>query len=187
MADPYSEKKDATQPPAEPSAEDNPPAAKPGLLSMATPYADAAVNNATPNAPAAAVVETASESQHLTQTTLEDYWEVMFAPETLATFSEPEKVTNFLKGVKPELGDDGKSVVITLTSSFAEHEVKKVLPEIMSRIRSVSGEQELTPKIVVKAEERAAKPYKSGEKYEAMLKINPALAELRKVLQDIDI
>lgn len=118
---------------------------------------------------------------------LQDYWEILWAPENLSTFSDPEKITTFLKSVKPELGDDEKTVVITLTSSFAEHEVKKVLPEIMSHLRHFSGCQELTPKIVIKAEERAAKPYQSGEKYDAMLKVNPLLAELRKILPDIDI
>ena len=163
---------------------------KTGLLSMVDPYSE--VSGGSVPTGGHKTVETevkaeAKEVKELTTSMLQGYWEVLFARETLSQFSDPEKVTNFLKGIKPELGDDGKTVTITLTSSFAEHEVKKVLPEIMSQLRRTSGVQDLTPKIVVKVEEKAARPYQSGEKYESMLKINPELAALRKILPDIDI
>ena len=157
---------------------------KPGLLSMASPYA---IEGDERQSQTKTTSDKTAEKNQITQATLEDHWEKLWTPENLATFSEPEKKASFLKGVKPELDADGKTVVITLTSSFAEHEVKKEMPEIMSRLRHYCGCQELTPKIVIKAEERAAKPYQSGEKYEAMMKINPELASLRKILPDIDI
>jgi len=123
----------------------------------------------------------------LTQTDLEGYWAAMFEPDQLATFSNPDKITSFLKDTTPQVGEDGKCVIITLTSSFAEYEVRKTLAEVMTHLRRSSGINDLSPQIVVKATEKAAMPYQSGEKYEAMLQINPALAELRKILPDIDI
>lgn len=158
------------------------------MLSMVDPYSSVKEGNVAAANPKEVRPETkAPEPQKLSQSVLLDFWEVLFAPETLSSFSDPDKVTNFLKNVKPELEDDGKTVTITLASSFAEHEVKKVLPEIMNHLRRISGVHALTPKIEVKVEEKAAKPYQSGEKYETLLKINPELASLRKILPDIDI
>lgn len=155
---------------------------------MADPYSAVNKNNPTiTERPVSKAENKTAEAKGMSQSLLQDFWEVLFVPETLSSFSEPDKITTFLKGIKPELDRDGKTVIITLTSSFAEHEVKKVLPEIMSRLRRISGDQELTPKIEVKVEEKASKPYQSGEKYESMLKINPELAALRKILPDIDI
>ena len=123
----------------------------------------------------------------MTQADLEIIWKSMFDSSKLATFRDPDRINTHLKDITPQAGDDGKSVIITLTSSYAEFEVKKILAEVMTHLRHSSGIHDLTPKIVVKAEEKAAMPYQSGEKYEAMLQINPMLAELRKILPDIDI
>lgn len=111
----------------------------------------------------------------------------MFEPDKLATFRNPDKIKALLKDITPQASEDGKSVIITLSSSFAESELKNVLAEVMTHLRRSSGIHDLSPKIVIKVEQKAAILYQSDEKYEAMLQINPMLAELRKILPDIDI
>ena len=167
------------------------PAAKPSLLAMGDAYnvggtAVGASKRPAPQPSNSPAIQSSSR-QAVGQAELEQHWQAMFEPATLAGFKDPDKIVSFLKDVVPQADADGKTVAITLGSSFAEYEVKKVLAEVMTYLRRRSGVADLTPRIEVHAEERAAKPYQSGEKYEAMLQLNPMLAELRKVLPDIDI
>ena len=192
MADPYARQSlsnqgeaDANQPSGDQTA-----VAKAVLFNMADPYAKRPLNVSAPQSPATSHPMTGGTPQQpatLTQAGLETYWNSMFEPACIATFSDHDKIKTFLKDITPQAGEDGKTVIITLTSSFAEYEVKKLLAEVMTYIRRKSGIHNLSPKIVVKAEEKASMPYQSGEKYEAMLQVNPMLAELRKVLPIIDI
>ncbi len=181
MADPYANQQPAATP-------EQPTATKAALFTMADPYAN--LQPTTSEQQTAVSRQTTHEGgqlENLTQDNLDSNWNALFEPNSLSTFSDPDKIKTFLKDVKPQAGEDGKSVIITLTSSFAEYEVKKILAEVMTRLRRNCGIHNLSPKIVVKAEEKAAMPYQSGEKYDAMLQLNPMLAELRKTLPDIDI
>ena len=152
---------------------------------MADPYATSLTTEKKPQIVQSP--ETKQPPAKLLQAQLDEYWGTLFTPSVMANFNEPEKINTFLKDTHPQIDTDGKTIIITLTSSFAEYEVKKMLTGIMTHLRRMSGIRDLAPKIAVKVEEKAAMPYQSGEKYEAMLQINPALAELRKILPDIDI
>lgn len=181
MGDPY---KSAAKEPT-PSGNEAPAVAE--LIDLGDPYKtqnkrqQPAVGNQQPTASHQQPV-----AEPLTQERLQRCWLSLFDESTINTFSDAKRVNTFLKDVTPLLSDD-HSVEIKLTSSFAEHEVKAILPEVMNHLRKATGATELTPRIVVEVEQKAAKPYQSGEKFEAMLKVNPALADLRKIFPDIDI
>ena len=182
VSDPY--KSVATEP--LPSDKENTTVAE--LLDLGDPYKSQTSKQNPPitNQPIPSPMQPSPSSDQLTQEQLQKCWLSLFDEASLATFSDSKRVTTFLKDVTPRLSDDN-SIEIKLTSSFAEHEVKIILSEVMNHLRKITGTNELTPRIVVEVEQKAAKPYQSVEKYENMLKINPELAELRKILPDIDI
>ena len=177
---------------------------KPGLFVMADPYGQKTTGTTTERQPRTNETTEAKSGPQTNQTEPEEQqrptdvtvtaseriqkvWNDMFEESTIAKFKDPKRICTYLKGTTPEFDAEEKTVTITLTSSFAEHEIKSVLAEVMTYLRKNTNIPNLAPKIMIKAEEVSAKPYQAGEKYEAMLKINPKLAELRKVLPDIDI
>lgn len=152
-----------------------------GLINMADPYASEQTKTAIVAAPIAK-----TETKTITQESLEQMWNELTKGEAINQLSSKEVIKTHMIDSTPLL--DGQSVVWTLTSSFAEYEVrKKALAEVMTYLRKVSGVDWLSPKIVVKVEQKASLPYQATEKYEAMLSKNPELATLRQVFVDIDL
>ena len=113
----------------------------------------------------------------MTQENLEQYWN-----ETANELSLQE----LMSGATIQLGEHAGMIEITAQTVSFHDDFKPHRVAVMEHLRKKSGMPMLDCKVTPKFIQENSLPYQADEKYNAMLRINPHMAELRKVLPQID-
>lgn len=116
----------------------------------------------------------------LTQEILDKLWAAM-----LSEKEDNMQLVGLLAGRKV-VAESKDSFYLIAPNIFFEPEFQPFQTEVISYIRNRCHNQRLAFRIVVEMEQQKKMAYRPAEKYEEMLAINPALANLRELFQDID-
>ncbi len=119
--------------------------------------------------------------KQLTQESLEQYWQQMLLSRQQST----PRIAELFENVKIELQQDNVIVLYTV-NTYLEVELKPYAVDVLEELRKSSGVSELNYRVEVEYEATEAVPYTPHEKYDAMMLANPVIAELRKLLPEID-
>ena len=117
----------------------------------------------------------------LTKDTVMDYWKQMLAIKG----KEMPRIESALKEARVELNDN--LVVVHTVNAYLKEEVRPFATSMMEWLRHESGNENLMLKLEIEHIEVEVKPYSSNDKYEAMVKENAMLADLRNLLTEIDL
>lgn len=118
-----------------------------------------------------------AEVRPLTQEDLERYWKEVGEELGLA-----EMMKNATVSVSEHVG---RIDVEAKTTYFAD-EFKPHRIEVLEALRKKSGMRLLDCKVIPMFVEHESKAYSPDEKYNVMLKVNPALAAMRRIFPEID-
>lgn len=122
------------------------------------------------------------ETHPLTPDTVAEQWRLLLdskrkdiPPRLLHTLSEVQVVL------------DGNMIVLQTEHAYLEMEMKPYKVDLLEWLRHYSGQSELNCRVEYQAKAVAPVIYSAEDKYESMLRSNPSLAELRKMLVHIDL
>ncbi|MBR1517565.1 MAG: hypothetical protein IJ620_05430 [Bacteroidales bacterium] len=119
--------------------------------------------------------------QALSPDTATLYWTKMIE----ANKQLPQRLLNSLETVEVVLED--KCFVLHTTNSYLESEIRPFLVAMLDWLRAASGIDDLTCRIELKIIETRPEIYSAQERLDAMVKVNPLVADLFKMLNNIDI
>lgn len=120
------------------------------------------------------------EPIELTQEVLEKLW-----ADCAESQRGDEKCHAAMRGRKLLLKDQNNFDII-LSNLYQEEELAPYKTRILTALREASGHEFLQWRAIVAKQQTERVAYQPREKYEAMLKANPAMADMRKLFPDID-
>lgn len=120
------------------------------------------------------------EAEPLTQESLEKYWN-----ELLDSLKSDIALTELLRGRKVVLKDQNNFNLV-VSNLYLENEIRPKQSDMLKKLCALTGHELLQMKVVMEVEKRETVAYLPREKYEAMLRLNPALAKFKKHFPEID-
>ncbi len=135
-----------------------------------------------PIAPPTTTQEVAKEAEPLTLESLTVHWQAMLE----AMGAEMPKLAEQLKGRELRMEEEDKFVIV-VNNSYAEAEIRPHLIRMLTFLRARSGRPKLNCRVEVVYEEHEAVAYTARDKYDVMLRANPALESLRVLFPEVDI
>ena len=136
----------------------------------------------TPTTTAPAAVEQApQEAPPLSQEQLAAYWAEMVA----AMGAELPKLAEQLKDRELRQESDDMFVIV-VNNSYLDAEIRPNLIRMLTYLRKKSGRPLLNCRVEVVYEEHEAVAYLPRDKYDAMVRTNPALENFRVLFPDVD-
>lgn len=120
------------------------------------------------------------EMETLTQQRLEDLWN-----ELLVKYQDDEKFCALLADKKVELKSQNL-FTIQVPNLFFDSQFRDYQGRILGFLREMTGNEALQFKVVVVVEQVEKRAYMPREKFDELLKVNPAILSLRKLFPDID-
>lgn len=120
------------------------------------------------------------EMETLTQQRLEDLWN-----ELLVKYQDDDKFCALLADKKVELKSQNL-FTIQVPNLFFDSQFRDYQGRILEFLREMTGNEALQFKVVVVVEQVEKRAYMPREKFDELLKVNPAILSLRKLFPDID-
>ena len=120
------------------------------------------------------------EAEMLTQEKLEELWK-----ELIERSRDDEKLYELLADKKVELKNNNL-FAIQVPNIYFDSLLKEYQTQILGFLREATGNESLQYKATVVTEYVEKKAYMPREKFDELLKINPAILSLRKLFPDID-
>ena len=120
-------------------------------------------------------------SSPLTQERLQEAWDSLLEQ---WESTRPE-LYSVLRGHTVQLEGSDLFAIEASNSNF-ERDLRPLQTPMLESLRAHLSCPALRCRVEVRAEQRESKVYQPGEKYEAMLQTNPALAKLRTVFTELD-
>ena len=118
--------------------------------------------------------------EKLTQERLEELWN-----ELVEKSKNDDKLYNLLADKKVELKNNNL-FAIQVPNIYFDSLLKEYQTQILGFLREATGNESLQYKATVVTEYVEKKAYMPREKFDELLKINPAILSLRKLFPDID-
>ena len=118
--------------------------------------------------------------EKLTQERLEELWN-----ELVEKSKNDDKLYNLLADKKVELKNNNL-FTIQVPNIYFDSLLKEYQTQILGFLREATGNESLQYKATVVTEYVEKKAYMPREKFDELLKINPAILSLRKLFPDID-
>ena len=135
----------------------------------------------TPTTTAPAVEQAPQEAPPLSQEQLAAYWAEMVS----AMGTELPKLAEQLKGRELRWESDDMFVIV-VNNSYLDAEIRPNLIRMLTYLRKKSGRPLLNCRVEVVYEEHEAVAYLPRDKYDVMVRQNPALENFRVLFPDVD-
>lgn len=155
--------------------QDNP---KPKLSSLGTGLSLKSLNVVKANT----ISQNDAKHEPLNQQRLEEVWKDIIKAKSL----EDSPLASIMEGKKLEVVDDDNFMVVVHSPIF-ESEVKPYFTELMTMLRKRLNNGHVKYTLKMTTAESAYVPYSAKEKFDYMMKQNPAMDELRKIFEQIDL
>lgn len=121
------------------------------------------------------------EAPELSQQQLEAYWNDMLDD----IKADQPKLAEQLRG--RELRMEGVDMFdVVVNNSYIDAEIRPHLIRMLTILRQKSGRPKLNCRVVVEYQEQEALIYAPRDKYDAMLRSNPALEAMRQLFPEVD-
>lgn len=117
----------------------------------------------------------------LTKETVADYWTEMLNKKA----GEMPRIEEALRNARVELQDN--IIVIHTVDAYLNVEMRPFTVSMIEWMRHESGIDNLMFRLELEQIDVEVRPYTTNEKYDAMLKVNPHMEELKKILNDIEL
>lgn len=118
--------------------------------------------------------------EQLTQERLEELWN-----ELIARNQDDEKFCSLLADKKVELKNNNLFNIL-VPNFFFDSQFRDCQGRILGFLREMTGNESLQFNVAVVVEHVEHKAYLPREKFDEMVKVNPAILSLRKLFPDID-
>ena len=118
--------------------------------------------------------------EQLTQERLEELWN-----ELVTRNQDDEKFCNLLADKKVELKNNNL-FNIQVSNYYFDSQFREYQGRILGFLREMTGNESLRFNVAIVSEHVEHKAYLPREKFDEMVKVNPAMLSLRKLFPDID-